>query len=583
MVKVGDKAPSAAVKGVDFSDIKTDELFAGKKVVLFAVPGAFTPTCSKEHAPGFIKSAKELKAKGADLIACISVNDSFVMKAWADDLGAGEELTFLADGNGDFTKAMGLELDGKGFGLGSRSQRYAAVIEDGVIKALNVEPGGGLSCSSAESVLSLLQASSQAPPTRPRARTALRAAAAAAPPGAPIVVAGAGIGGLAAALALHRVGLTPLVLERAPELRGGGAAIALWANAWRALDALGVAEELRAASPQTLDRFELVRADGRLLRGFRLDECDAAAGGGEAGEFRGTRRGALLEALAGALPAGCVRLGCGVAAVEGERAGGPAVRLTDGSVLECSLLIGADGANSVVARHLGLPDANYAGYTAYRGVATFPPGKLLPVPPSSVRQLYGAGVRAGMYPLSENEVYWFTCFNEAENAPAPATPEAQLEDALSRVAGWRGGIEEAVRRTPAGTLQRNRIRDRWTLGAFGRGRVTLAGDAAHPMTPNLGQGGCAALEDAVVLARELKGAYEVDGSGGGGAAEAALRRYEDQRWRRALPLTVRSWAFGAALQLPFPPVLAARDAFMARAFSPAHFLDHTAFDVGVLV
>lgn len=132
---------------------------------------------------------------------------------------------------------------------------------------------------------------------------------------------------------------------------------------------------------------------------------------------------------------------------------------------------------------------------------------------------------------------------------------------------------------------------RWTFGTFGRGLVTLAGDAAHPMTPNLGQGGCTALEDAVVLARELKGAMEgVVATGGdraaaarAAAAEAALRRYEDERWRRCLPLTVRAWAFGAALQLPWAPVTAARDLFMQRAFKPAHFLDHTAYDCGVVV
>lgn len=155
-VKVGDKVPSATLKKVDLSDVTTDELFAGKKVVLFAVPGAFTPTCSKDHAPGFIKHAKDLKAKGVDIIACVSVNDAFVMKAWGESLGSGDDILMLADGNNELTKAMGLELDGTGFGLGTRSQRYAAVIDNGVITALNVEPGGGLTCSSAESVITLV-------------------------------------------------------------------------------------------------------------------------------------------------------------------------------------------------------------------------------------------------------------------------------------------------------------------------------------------------------------------------------------------------------------------------------------------
>jgi peroxiredoxin len=137
-------------------DITTDELTSGKKVVIFAVPGAFTPTCSKDHAPGFISKAEELKAKGVDTIACVSVNDVFVMDAWAKNLGAGNSILFLADGNATLTTALDLTLDGSGFGLGTRSQRYAMVVEDGVVTKLEVEPGGGLTCSSADNVLSIL-------------------------------------------------------------------------------------------------------------------------------------------------------------------------------------------------------------------------------------------------------------------------------------------------------------------------------------------------------------------------------------------------------------------------------------------
>eukprot|EP00775_Hariotina_reticulata_P005437 gene5437-5670_t len=156
MVKVGDKIPAATLQNTDLTDITTTDLTAGKKVVIFAVPGAFTPTCSREHAPGFIKHAEELKAKGVDTIACVSVNDAFVMAAWAKDLDAGNSVLFLADGNGTFTEAMDLELDGKGFGMGKRSQRYAMLVEDGVITKLSVEPGGGLTCSGADHVLALL-------------------------------------------------------------------------------------------------------------------------------------------------------------------------------------------------------------------------------------------------------------------------------------------------------------------------------------------------------------------------------------------------------------------------------------------
>ena len=133
----------------------TDELFAGKKVVVFAVPGAFTPTCSMAHLPGFVVNADKIKAKGVDSIICLSVNDAFVMDAWGKDKNA-ENLLMVGDGNCDFTKAVGLEMDGSGFGLGKRSQRYAMIVENGVVKKLNVEAGGKLDVSSAEAILKAL-------------------------------------------------------------------------------------------------------------------------------------------------------------------------------------------------------------------------------------------------------------------------------------------------------------------------------------------------------------------------------------------------------------------------------------------
>ncbi len=136
--------------------VRTGDILGTGKVVLFAVPGAFTPTCSDYHLPGFVKRAGDLKAKGVDTIACISVNDAFVMGAWGREHGVGDDVLMLGDGNGTFTEAVGLELDGSGFGLGQRSQRYALVIEDGVVTHVAVEPKGGLDVSSAESVLATL-------------------------------------------------------------------------------------------------------------------------------------------------------------------------------------------------------------------------------------------------------------------------------------------------------------------------------------------------------------------------------------------------------------------------------------------
>ena len=159
-IAVGDKVPD--VKVYTFSEkgpeatTSADVLGQGK-VVLFAVPGAFTPTCSDHHLPGFVMRAEDLRAKGADSIVCVSVNDPFVMGAWGEDQNVGSEVVMLADGNGEFTEAMGLTMDGSGFGLGAlRSQRYAAIIEDGVVTWLAVEPGAGLNVSSAEEVLAAL-------------------------------------------------------------------------------------------------------------------------------------------------------------------------------------------------------------------------------------------------------------------------------------------------------------------------------------------------------------------------------------------------------------------------------------------
>ena len=158
-IKTGDKVPSATLmqmKDGGPKPVKTDDLFAGKKVVVFALPGAFTPTCSAKHLPGFIQNAGALKGKGVDAIACVSVNDAFVMGAWGDQQGAGDKVMMLADGNGDFTRAMGLELDASRFGMGPRSQRYAMIVDNGVIKELNVEDAGAFAVSSAEHVLKQL-------------------------------------------------------------------------------------------------------------------------------------------------------------------------------------------------------------------------------------------------------------------------------------------------------------------------------------------------------------------------------------------------------------------------------------------
>jgi peroxiredoxin len=158
-ISVGDKIPAATLKTMvdgKMKDITTAEIFGGKRVVLFAVPGAFTPTCSMQHLPGFIEKAKEIRARGVDTIACVSVNDAFVMDAWGKAKGAGNDVLMLADGNGALAKALGLDFDGSGIGFGLRSQRYALIAKDGVVTGLFVEKPMKFEVSSAEAVLAAL-------------------------------------------------------------------------------------------------------------------------------------------------------------------------------------------------------------------------------------------------------------------------------------------------------------------------------------------------------------------------------------------------------------------------------------------
>jgi len=159
-IQIGDRIPNASFARATAEGpkpVNTADIFAGKTVALFAVPGAFTPTCSARHLPGFKDNLEAIKAKGVDVVACISVNDAFVMKAWAESQGIDDEsIVMLADGNGDLTRELGLVLDGSGFGLGQRSQRYSMLVKDGTVTQLNIEQGGEFEVSSAEHLLAQL-------------------------------------------------------------------------------------------------------------------------------------------------------------------------------------------------------------------------------------------------------------------------------------------------------------------------------------------------------------------------------------------------------------------------------------------
>ena len=158
-IKVGERMPAGKLKMMTKEgprDLATEELFKGKKVVLFSVPGAFTPTCDAKHLPGFVQLADQIKAKGVDTIACMAVNDVFVMNAWGKASNVGDKVMMLADGNGEYARALGLELDAKGFGMGTRGQRFALLVDDGIVRQLEIEAAGQFKVSAAEHILSKL-------------------------------------------------------------------------------------------------------------------------------------------------------------------------------------------------------------------------------------------------------------------------------------------------------------------------------------------------------------------------------------------------------------------------------------------
>jgi glutaredoxin/glutathione-dependent peroxiredoxin len=158
-IKAGERMPAGTLKRMTEEgprDLTTDELFKGKLVVLFSVPGAFTPTCDAKHLPGFVQLADQIRAKGVDTIACMAVNDVFVMNAWGKASGVGDKVLMLADGNGDYARALGLELDAKGSGMGMRGKRFAIVVDNGIATKVDIEAPGQFKVSSAENVLSQL-------------------------------------------------------------------------------------------------------------------------------------------------------------------------------------------------------------------------------------------------------------------------------------------------------------------------------------------------------------------------------------------------------------------------------------------
>jgi 2-polyprenyl-6-methoxyphenol hydroxylase-like FAD-dependent oxidoreductase len=357
------------------------------------------------------------------------------------------------------------------------------------------------------------------------------------------VVIGGGIGGLTAAISLRRAGVEAVVFERSPELREVGAGIALWANATKALRKLGLYEAVR-------DRAAEIGGETRTWLGRRLFAIPAEAMRSRFGEANLVmHRADLQAALLAAQPDDAVRLG---ANLESFSQDGEAVvaHFSEGREETADFLVGADGLRSTVrARLLDDGPPRYAGFTAWRGIAEGVEGL---VPDGVGLNLWGRGMEFGLISIGRGRAYWYLTKNVPEGgAEAPC---GRKEEVLGHLRGWYGAARAAVEATEDASILRNDIFDREPVWRWGEGRATLLGDAAHPMTPNLGQGACQAIEDAVVLGASVRGTRSA----------ASLRSYEARRIQRTGVVVRASRSMARVLQIEAPLLCGVRDAVVRR-------------------
>ncbi len=347
-----------------------------------------------------------------------------------------------------------------------------------------------------------------------------------------IVIAGAGIGGLTLGCALARAGLPFVIFERAAELRPAGAGIALSQNAFAALAHLGLEQPARAAG-KALGQAVICDQTGRTLIAAKGPSV-----GGTVAMARSDLQTVLLDSLGGLVETG--------RAVRGYRArpGGVLVEMEDGEEIKADLLVGADGLHSTVRAIMrGREPLRYAGYTSWRAIV-----EGVPLPNEEhATESWGIGQRFGVAAIGGGRVYWFAVADAPAGQADGPDPRPAL---LARFAGWHDPVERLIAATPPARVLRTDIHDRPPIDRWIEGYVTLLGDAAHPMTPNLGQGGCQAIEDAVVLASALARFGEV---------QPALLHYQKRRLARANGFVVRSWRFGQLAHLRAAPMRWLRD------------------------
>ncbi|MFN7926582.1 MAG: FAD-dependent monooxygenase [Blastocatellia bacterium] len=341
-----------------------------------------------------------------------------------------------------------------------------------------------------------------------------------------IIIIGGGIGGLATALALHRQGIAAQVYERAEELREAGAGISLWSNATHVLQQLGLLTEAAAASARVL-QIQLKNPAGRVLTMSHVEQYEPP--------MLGIHRADLLQLLQRDIPREQIILNY---TFDGFAANSKRLRVhfTNGAMDECDVLIGADGLRSQMRQQIiGDGEPRYSGYSVWRGVAEVQRDD---IPQGQPSETMGAGARFGIFPIGKGRIYWYATANLPEGQKEP--PTGRKQQVLSLFQNWHTPISDLISATNETAILRNDCYDRKPTRGWSKGNAVLIGDAAHPTTPNMGQGGCMALEDALALTK-LLAPKPAD-------IAATLRHFEQLRFARTAKITRLSRMFGAVGQ-----------------------------------
>jgi len=350
-----------------------------------------------------------------------------------------------------------------------------------------------------------------------------------------LIVAGGGIGGMAAALALHRAGIDVTVFERAPVFHEIGAGMSLWPNATRVLQSLGVLEQVMAKG-EVVAQFNLLRPNGKLISAISMAGFPTPA--------LCIHRADLHRALQRPLPAACLETNHRLQEFT-QDSDGITASFSGGFEARADGLIGADGVNSVIRSQIhGASEPSYRGYCIWRGIAPASAGAAR----GHISETWGSGRRFGILPMGQGRICWYA----TRNGPASQAdaPEGRKSEVQSLFQDWHDPIPALIAATPPGDIIKNNASDRRPLKRWGEGRVTMLGDAAHPITPNVGQGACMAIEDAACLAKCLAGS---------GGVVPAFRSYEGLRQPRTARITRQARRIGAIGQWENPWIVKGRD------------------------